>query len=153
MQLNKSTYETIFLLYLDNELSPAEKLEVETFIAANPSYALEMEALKATVASPELIPYPFKENLKQQAEISSEALDKDWNQHYATILKADVDAMPGLSTSLKNNLKKVATKEGDIVADFFAGSGTFGGFLVVPKSNTSASPDPSSTPSGHDLRQ
>jgi len=115
MQLNESTYETIFLLYLDNELSPTEKLEVETFIAANSSYALEMEALKATVASPELIPYPFKENLKQQAEISSEALEEDWNQHYATILKADVDAMPGLSTSFKNTLKKDATKEGIVL--------------------------------------
>ena len=46
MQLNESTYETIFLLYIDNELSPKERLEVEAFIADNPSYALEMEALK-----------------------------------------------------------------------------------------------------------
>ena len=54
MQLNESTYETIFLLYIDNELSPKERLEVEAFIADNPSYALEMEALKATVLSPAL---------------------------------------------------------------------------------------------------
>ena len=88
MQLNESTYETLFLLYIDNELSPKEKLEVEDFIADNPIYALEMEALKATVLSAENIPYAFKENLKQQeVETSLEDLEKDWNQNYATILK------------------------------------------------------------------
>ena len=59
MHLNESTYETIFLLYIDNELSPKERLEVEQFIADNPSYALDMEALKATVLSAENIPYAF----------------------------------------------------------------------------------------------
>jgi hypothetical protein len=118
MQLNESTYETIFLLYIDKELSPKERLEVEAFIADNPSYALEMEALKATVASPELIQYPFKENLKQQSEISLEALEEEWDQTYAIILKADVETIPGLSTTFKNTLKKDATKEGVIIKPF-----------------------------------
>jgi hypothetical protein len=108
MQLNESTYETIFLLYIDNELSPKERLEVETFIADNPSYALEMEALQATVASAELIEYPFKENLKQQ----------DWEPTYSTIIKEDLQAIPGLSTSFKNALKKDTAKEGIIVKPF-----------------------------------
>jgi hypothetical protein len=106
--LNESTYETIFLLYIDNELSPKERLEVEAFIADNPSYALEMEALKATVASAELIEYPFKENLKQQ----------DWKPTYSTIIKEDLQAIPGLSTSFKNALKKDTAKEGIIVKPF-----------------------------------
>jgi hypothetical protein len=108
MQLNESTYETIFLLYIDNELSPEERLEVEAFIVDNPSYALEMEALKATVASAELIEYPFKENLKQQ----------DWEPTYSTIIKEDLQAIPGLSTSFKNALKKDTAKEGIIVKPF-----------------------------------
>jgi hypothetical protein len=108
MQLNESTYETIFLLYIDNELSPKERLEVEAFIADNPSYALEMEALQATVASAELIEYPFKENLKQQ----------DWEPTYSTIIKEDLQAIPGLSTSFKNALKKDTAKEGIIVKPF-----------------------------------
>jgi hypothetical protein len=108
MQLNESTYETIFSLYIDNELSPKERLEVEAFIADNPSYALEMEALKATVASAELIEYPFKENLKQQ----------DWKPTYSTIIKEDLQAIPGLSTSFKNALKKDTAKEGIIVKPF-----------------------------------
>jgi hypothetical protein len=114
MQLNESTYESIFLLYIDKELSPKERFEVEAFIADNPSYALEMEALQATVLSAEMIEYPFKENLKEQAETSLEMMeedweedwDKDWNATYATMLKSDVEAIPGLSTSFKNSLKK-----------------------------------------------
>ena len=112
MQLNESTYETIFLLYIDKELSPKERLEVEAFIADNPSYALEMEALQATVVSPDKIQYPFKKNLKHQD------LYEDWDATYATILKDDIQAIPGLSTSFKNALKKEATKEGIIVKPF-----------------------------------
>ena len=107
MQLNESTYETIFLLYIDNELSPKERLEVEDFIADNPSYALEMDALKATVLSTENIPYTFKENLKKlEQETSVEVLDQEWDATYATILKEDMQAIPGLSTSFQNALKK-----------------------------------------------
>jgi hypothetical protein len=116
MQLNESTYETIFLLYIDKELSPKERLEVEAFIADNPSYALEMEALQATVLSSDKIQYPFKENLKEQDW--EEDWDKDWNATYATMLKADVEAIPGLSTSFKNSLKKETASEAIIVKSF-----------------------------------
>ncbi len=116
MQLNESTYETIFLLYIDNELSPKERLEVEAFIADNPSYALEMEALKATVLIAENMPYAFKENLKQQeVETSIEDLEKDWDANYAILIKEDMHAITGLSTSFKNTLKKEATKEGIVL--------------------------------------
>jgi hypothetical protein len=116
MQLNESTYETIFLLYIDNELSPKERLEVEVFIADNPSYALEMQALKATVLFAENMPYAFKENLKQQeVETSLEDLEKDWDANYATLIKEDMHAITGLSTSFKNTLKKEATKEGIVL--------------------------------------
>ena len=119
MQLNESTYETIFLLYIDNELSPKERLEVEAFIADNPSYALEMEALKATVLSAENIPYAFKENLKQQLdETSLEALEEGWDANYAAILKEEVQAIPGLSTSFKKSLKKTTVLESILIKSF-----------------------------------
>jgi hypothetical protein len=95
-------------LYIDKELSPKESLEVEVFIADNPSYALEMEALQATLLSSDKIQYPFKENLKQQ----------DWEPTYSTIIKEDLQAIPGLSTSFKNALKKDTAKEGIIVKPF-----------------------------------
>jgi hypothetical protein len=119
MQLNESTYETIFLLYIDKELSPKERLEVEAFIVDNPNYALEMEALQATVLSADKIPYAFKENLKQfEQETSVEMLDQEWDATYATILKEDMQAIPGLSTYFKNTLKKEATTKGIIVTPF-----------------------------------
>jgi len=124
MQLNESTYETIFLLYIDNELSHKERLEVEAFIAAHPGYAREMEALKATVLSSENLQYPFKGNLKQQSTETSlegmveEDLVEDWDATYATILKADVEAIPGLSTPFKNSLKKATASEAIIVKSF-----------------------------------
>jgi hypothetical protein len=81
-----------------------------------------MEALKATVLSSDKIQYPFKENLKEQAEISLDGMeedwDKDWNATYATMLKADVEAIPGLSTSFKNSLKKETASEAIIVKSF-----------------------------------
>jgi hypothetical protein len=112
MQLNESTYETIFLLYIDKELSPKERLEVEAFIADNPSYALEMEALQATVLSSDKIQYPFKENLKLQD------WEEDLKATYAPMLKEDVEAIPGLSTSFKNSLKKETASEAIIVKSF-----------------------------------
>jgi hypothetical protein len=112
MQLNESTYETIFLLYIDKELSPKERLEVEAFIADNPSYALEMEALQATVLSSDKIQYPFKENLKLQD------WEEDLKATYAPMLKANVEAIPGLSTSFKNSLKKETASEAIIVKSF-----------------------------------
>jgi hypothetical protein len=131
MQLNESTYETIFLLYIDKELNPKERLEVEAFIAGNPNYALEMEALKATVLNAENIPYAFKENLKQQeAETSVEDLGKNWEEDldqdwgedlkatYATILKENMQAIPGLSASFKNTLKKATDSEGILIKSF-----------------------------------
>ena len=119
MQLNESTYETIFLLYIDKELSPKERLEVEDFIADNPSYASEMEALKATVLSAENIPYAFKENLKQQLDATSlEDLEKDWDSNYAKLLKEDMQAIPGLSISFKNTLKKETVSQGKIITPF-----------------------------------
>ncbi len=123
MQLNESTYETIFLLYIDNELSSKEKLEVEAFIADNPSYALEMDALKATKLRPENLPYAFKENLKQFEQETSVYelegdLEEDWDATYATILKEEMQAIPGLSTSFKNALKKETASEGKIITPF-----------------------------------
>jgi hypothetical protein len=119
MQLNESTYETIFLLYIDNELSSKEKLEVEAFIADNPSYALEMDALKATKLRPENLPYAFKENLKQfEQDTSVEVLEGDWDANYVTILKEEMQAIPGLSTSFKNALKKETASEGKIITPF-----------------------------------
>ena len=127
MQLNASTYETIFLLYIDNELSPKEKLEVELWIAEHPTYALRMEELKATKLVPETMQFGLKANLKKTAAgISKEVLEEDmiedldtiWTNEYTNLLKQDMQAIPGLSKQFKNSLKKETSSKGGIVKAF-----------------------------------
>lgn len=127
MQLNASTYETIFLLYIDNELSPNERLEVELWIAEHPTYALRMEELKATKLVPETMQFGLKANLKKTAAgISKEVLEEDmiedlntiWTNEYTNLLKQDMQAIPGLSKQFKNSLKKETSSKGGIIKAF-----------------------------------
>ena len=48
MKVNESTYENYFLLYIDNELTAAEKAAVDAFVLANPTYATKLNELKQT---------------------------------------------------------------------------------------------------------
>ncbi len=127
MQLNASTYETIFLLYIDNELSQKERLEVELWIAEHPTYALRMEELKATKLVPETMQFGLKANLKKTADgLSKEVLEEDmiedldtiWTNEYTNLLKQDMQAIPGLSKQFKNSLKKETSSKGGIVKAF-----------------------------------
>lgn len=124
MQLNESTYETIFLSYIDKELSPKACLEVEDFIASNPAYAIEMEALKATVLEQETMSYAFKAQLKliPADEVITlaniEDLDADWDQTYKNAVVADMQGMKGLSIPFKESLKKNNSSKGTIVNAF-----------------------------------
>jgi hypothetical protein len=60
MNINIHNYETYFLLYIDNELSIAERAALEQFIEANPNYANELNALKNTVSETENITFKDK---------------------------------------------------------------------------------------------
>ena len=118
MEMNESTYETIFLLYIDKELSPEERLEVETFIAQNPSYADLMNALKATVVTSEKISYPFKEALKQETLVESLEPEEVWDQAYSNYLKEDMQSIPGLSNRFKDGLKKESASRAILLKGF-----------------------------------
>jgi hypothetical protein len=48
MKVNESTYENYFLLYIDNELTAAEKAAVEIFVLTNPLYAAILNELQQT---------------------------------------------------------------------------------------------------------
>ncbi|WP_290794576.1 hypothetical protein [Flavihumibacter sp. UBA7668] len=49
MNINRNNYEVFFLLYVDQELNEAEKLEVEEFLRSNPDLQVEMDMLSSVV--------------------------------------------------------------------------------------------------------
>ncbi len=127
MQINESTYETFFLLYIDNELSAKERLDVEDFIAKNPSYADSLEALKATVVGQDANPYPFKAQLKKVSSKASDEMDElahldemdaAWDRAYKNYIAEDMKAIQGLPPAFKDSLKKNNESKGLIIHAF-----------------------------------
>ncbi len=63
MNINRHNYEEYFLLYIDNELSVADKNMVEAFITANPDLAEELIMLQQSIVKPEEFVFSGKEDL------------------------------------------------------------------------------------------
>jgi hypothetical protein len=63
MKINLQTYESYFLSYIDNELSLADKIEVEQFIKENPGYENEFASIKQTVLAVDNIIFENKSSL------------------------------------------------------------------------------------------
>ncbi|MGB8193019.1 MAG: hypothetical protein WCF67_13910 [Chitinophagaceae bacterium] len=75
MNVNRYNYEEFFLLYVDNELTAAERVEVEDFVDANPDLQEELAVLKQLKLRPETgIQFEGKEMLMkaEQAEMINE---------------------------------------------------------------------------------
>lgn len=66
--INATNAEEKFLLYVDNELNPTAKAEVETFVLQHPAFQNNFTALKNTVLPVEAIVCPDKENLYKKEE-------------------------------------------------------------------------------------
>lgn len=71
MKVNIQNYETYFLLYIDNALSAADRIEVEMFIQENPALANEITLLKQTVLTPEHIVFEDKALLYRYGEMNA----------------------------------------------------------------------------------
>ena len=71
MNINRNNYEEYFLLYADNELSQAEKNEVEIFVKQNVDLEEEFNMIKLTINIPdEMVSMPDKLLLIKNASLS-----------------------------------------------------------------------------------
>jgi hypothetical protein len=73
MNINRHNYEEFFLLYVDGELSPAERVEVENFAAQNADLAAELKMLQDAVLPASNIVFEGKESLCKSESIITNA--------------------------------------------------------------------------------
>ena len=127
--IDRSNYEEAFLLYIDGELTPAQRADVETFVAANPDLAEELDLLSATrlpdeplvledktalfasnikaaFADESLLLFidnelPRNEHLDLEARINS---DEDLKFQYELLKKVKLDASENLVYPYKKDL-------------------------------------------------
>ena len=70
MDINRHNYETFFLLYVDNELSAADRKAVEVFVQENADLNEELQLLQQTVFSAADIVFENKESLLKDEQAS-----------------------------------------------------------------------------------
>ncbi len=78
--INTTNYEEYFLLYVDNELTPAEKDAVEKFVLQHPALQEEFSLLKQTVLAPEIIEFGDKQSLYRKEEEERRVVPFNWTR-------------------------------------------------------------------------
>ena len=76
MSINRNNYEEYFLLYIDNELSVADKNMVEAFVASNPDLGEELVMLQQSIVKPDPVEFIGKEKLLKQQTIAADIEEK-----------------------------------------------------------------------------
>jgi hypothetical protein len=76
MNINRHNYESLFLLYVDNELSVAERNALELFVQENADLQEELQMLKQTIIPIEKIIFKGKNNLLKTEKVSVEMQER-----------------------------------------------------------------------------
>lgn len=173
MNINRHNYESFFLLYVDNELSAADRKAVELFVQENPDLEAELSLLQESILLPEvfhfdkstllktedfsalqekLILYGDKElDSKAMAEVEAllktdKALAAEWTILQNTRLEADADIVYADKQSLyrREPARIITVKWWRIAAAaVLLGFGTWTGISLYMKANKTGVTDPS----------
>lgn len=104
LTINYDNYETWLMLYLDNELTAAEREAVEAFAKANPAVQEELDGLKDTMLQPEMpVAMPGKERLLMPELWNEEALTPQQQQ---LLLLTDNELPAGEKESLETAISQ-----------------------------------------------
>jgi hypothetical protein len=99
MNINRHNYEEYFILYLDNELNPEERGQVELFAQANPDLQQELSLLLQTRLMPdESVGYEGKELLLHNAANSTITFT---NYEEWLLLYVDQEVTPAQKTAIE----------------------------------------------------
>jgi len=98
MNINRHNYETIFLLYVDNELSAADRKAVELFVQENTDLGEELVSLLETTLPAETISFNVKNKLYKN-EIGEELQENLLLQLDKELAPADAQKIEALIAS------------------------------------------------------
>ena len=114
MKINQHNYEHYFLMYIDNELSELDKLEVTEFIKLYPVFAKELQDLQKTKIQPSASIFEDKLSLYQISEQDAQCLtylDKEMTQIEIAQFEKKLMSNPLLHSNLDQWRKTLLTKE------------------------------------------
>jgi hypothetical protein len=110
MNINRHNYEELFLLYVDNELTVAQRMIVEAFVTSNPDLKEEFNLIQqSTFRSNETLDNGFKTSLlkpvSNEAVISEEQLLLYVDDELSRNEKDTVEKVLAVNESLQNELQ------------------------------------------------
>ena len=112
MQISRNKYEELFLLYVDNELSAADREAVDNFVKQNPDLEKELLLLKKTVMNGEAIAFDGKNSLyKNETEPAlQEKILLYLDNELGIPEKLEIEKMIATSTITSNDLLLLQTR-------------------------------------------